>query len=334
MEDAPVDALAQLKASMESLLDKVELSKYVAVAVASAPPASPATTLMHVRFLEDKANVDSLAQFLWKSAQNYALSRRRRNELRQEMLDAPPGDISIASTVTTAVREAFLDFRKKYPHRASEVGEVLAYCIAVEQLGAAQLAAKMSLKTSPNMPVHGLDGIHAKVDSGWLTLFFLESKLSQSANDGVAEFAESVAGFTSDQKQYRREYSIVRDLGNFDALSDADRKVALDYFDVMASPDDVPKRERYVGVVMYSDAKAFQGLPPVDDQQAPGFHEKAFAAAYTGDLKHHQDAAMKHLTKHGADASKCRVYFVVVPDTGVIRELFYQAMGYVPTEED
>jgi hypothetical protein len=333
MGDGPIDALAQLKASIESLLDKVELSKYVAVAVASDPPASPATTLMHVRFLEDKANVDSLAQFLWKSAQNYALSRRRRNELRQEMLDAPPGDISIASTVTTAVREAFLDFRKKYPNRASEVGEVLAYCIAVEQLGAAQLAAKMSLKTSPNMPVHGLDGIHAKVENGWLTLFFLESKLSQSANDGVAEFAKSVATFTADQKQYRREYSIVRDMGNFDALSGTDRKVALDYFDVMASPDDVPKRERYVGVVMYSDAKAFQSLPPVDDQQAPGFHEKIFTEAYKKGLQEHQDAAMRHLIKHGADASKCRVYFLVVPDTGVIRERFYQAMGYVPTEE-
>ena len=39
---------------------------------------------------------------------------------------------------------------------------------------------------------------------------------------------------------------------------------------------------------------------------------------------------MKHLIDHGADPNKCLVYFVVVPDTDEVRELFYGAMGYVP----
>jgi hypothetical protein len=118
MGDGPVDALAQLNANMESMLDKVELSKHVAVAVASAAPTSSDTTLMHVRFLENKAKVDSLAQFLWKSAQNYALSRRRRNELRQEIFDAPPGDISIASIVTMVVRASWISARSDPTARA------------------------------------------------------------------------------------------------------------------------------------------------------------------------------------------------------------------------
>ena len=146
---------------------------------------------------------------------------------------------------------------------------------------------------------------------------------------GAADFAESVADFTSNKKQYRREYSIVRDLGNLDTLDEESRKVALRYFDVMASPDDVPKRERYVGVVLYSDDKLFKGLPPVNNQQQPGFHEKELAATYSQELEHHQKAAMKHLTDHGADPNKCLVYFVVVPDADEVREMFYGAMGYV-----
>lgn len=58
------DRLLQLKAGLEGLLDPVELSKHVAVAAVSQAPSQPSTTLMHVRFLEDKANVEKLANYL------------------------------------------------------------------------------------------------------------------------------------------------------------------------------------------------------------------------------------------------------------------------------
>lgn len=323
------DGLLQLKAGLEGLLDPVELSKHLAVSAESLPPSQPSTTLMHVRFREDKADVEKLANYLWRCAQNYSLSRRRREELRVQMAEAPPGDLSLVALISSAVRDAFLEFNKAHPHRSSEVGELLAYCIALEQLGAAQLLAKMALKTNNNMPVHGLDGIHGKVEEGWLTLYFLESKLSSSANSGVKEFAESVAGFSNDTKQYQREYQLVKELGNLDALSPDDKKVALEYFDIFGSSD-IPKRERYVGVILYSDKSAFGSLPPVSDDQKPGFHEKVFAEIHAKQLKHHQAAALKHLNASNGKAEKCRVYFVAVPDAGVVRELLYQEMGYVP----
>lgn len=324
------EGLVQLKADLVALKDKVELFKYVAVAVESKDPSQPQTTLMHVRLQENLANVQSLSRYLWMRAANYALSRKRRQEFREQMAGDPDADLAVALLVSEATRDAFLEFSEKYPQRASEVGELLAYCIAIERLGAAQLAAKMSLKTNNNMPVHGLDGIHAVVEDGWLVVYFLESKLNQTANGGVSDFAKSVADFTSNKKQYKREYSIVRDLGNFDTLGPESRKVALDYFDVLVSPDDVPKRERYVGVVLYSDESLFNGLPPVLKGQQPGFHENELAAAYSQQLGHHQQAAMKHLGKHGADPNKCLVYFVVVPDVDELRKLFYEAMGYSP----
>ena len=106
-------------------------------------------------------------------------------------------------------------------------------------------------------------------------------------------------------------------MGNLDTLDEESRKVALRYFDVMASPDDVPKRERYVGVVLYSDDKLFKGLPPVNNQQQPGFHEKELAATYSRELEHHQKAAMKHLTDASSTLSssltrmKCVSCFMV-----------------------
>lgn len=331
--EGPVNDLALLKAGLATLKDKVELSKHVAVAARSADPAAPATTLMHVRLQENLPNVHSLSEYLWTRAANYALSRKRRQEFRDQILADPEADVSVATLIVRAARDAFVEFREAHPNRASEVGELLAYCIAIEQLDAAQLAAKMSLKTNSNMPVHGWDGIHAAVEDGFLVIYFLESKLSQSANAGAADFAESVAKFFTDKKQYRREYSVVKDLGNFDTLEPASKAVALRYFDVFASPDDVHKQERYVGVVLYSDDKTFKALPPVAKGQGPGFHEKALGDSLTKLLAHHQNAALKHLEKQGADPGKCLLYFVAVPDTSEVRKLFYEAMGYLPRDD-
>lgn len=324
--------LQQLKSGLDSLLDPVALSEHVAVAATSKRPLQPPTTLMHVRFLENKANVEKLAHYLWGCAQNYSLSRRRREELRKQLSEAPPGDLSALGLITTTVRDAFLEFNKAYPHRSSEVGELLAYCIALEQLGAAQLLAKMALKTNNNMPVHGLDGIHGKVENGWLTLFFLESKLSSSANAGAKEFAESVAEFSNNTKQYQREYQLVKELGNLDALPAPEKQLALEYFDVFSSSS-IPKRERYVGVILYSDAKAFEAVPSIDDDYEPHYYENFFSEEYAKQLSHHQAAVLKHLNNSGATPENCRVYFVAVPDADELRELLYQVMGYVPPKK-
>lgn len=329
------DGLEDLKASLVSLLDKVEFSSHVALAAQSADGDAPPTALMFVRLLENVANVEALARFLWQKAPNYALSRKRRAEFHRQLREAAENaDLSAAPDIVGVVRDAFLEFNAKYPHRSSEVGELVAYCIAIDQLKATQLAAKMALKTNNNMPVHGLDGIHAKVENGVLYIYFLESKLSSSANDGVKEFASSVSEFSSNKKQYRREYSIVKDLGNLDALTGAERDIALRYFDVMSSPDDVEKRERFVGVVLYSNPKVFDSLPAASDSHPKGFHEAALKDTVSGLLLHHHSAAVKHLTDYGADINKCRVYFVAVPDVDALRELFYAAMGYVPPQKD
>lgn len=329
MEDNNNTNVEIIQAALEKLLDKSPLDKFIKMAVQSVSPSTPATRLLHVGFKENLGNSLALADFLWNQALNYALTRKRREQVRAKLANAPEGDISDIGAPVNAAHDAFIEFHKDYPSRASEVGEVLAYCIAVSQLGAAQVAAKMSLKTSGNMPVHGLDGIHAKVEGGALYVFFLESKLSQSANDGVKEYAKSVAGFGTNLKQYLLEYSIVRDLGNLDSLTGAERDLALSCFDVLENPDAVERRERSVGVILYKEP-LFGKLSPVQPGQKVGFHEEEFRNGYSAELVHHQTAAMKHLITSEVDANKCNLYFVAVPNVDELREMFYMRMGYKP----
>lgn len=328
-DESKSDDLAALENGLQRLLETSALEDYVSLAVASIPPSAPQSALMHVRFKENLGNSLALADFLCQQALNYALSRKRRLEVLKRMQEAQGADISSMGSILTAVRDAFIEFHKEHPSRASEVGEVLAYCIAVSQLGAAQVAAKMSLKTSSNMPVHGLDGLHAKVENGCLYLYFLESKLSQSANNGVAEYAESVAGFGSNTKQYLLEYALARHLSNLDSLEGKERELAIQAFDPMGAPIAVARRERSVGVILYKDGLFGKSSPVADDQPAD-FHEHEFADAYSKLLAHHQDAALKHLKKHSVDPNMCRVYFVAVPDVDELRELFYSRLGFKP----
>lgn len=322
-----------LKEALQTLLDPSALDNVLVCLCpidSATSAAHPRTALLHVRFNEDKPNIEAMARYLWKQALNYALSRRRRLAFQKAISEADPADVSCANDIVTAARSVFIDFRKKYPSRASEVGEILAYCITIHHLKAAQIAAKMSLKTSSNMPVHGLDGIHAAFQNDALTVYFLESKLSKSANDGASEFAKSTAAFLKNEKQYLREYELICDLSNLDTLTGEAREIALQYFDVINNPQ-ISRRERSVGVICYSEGD-FEKNIPVSDGPIDA-HEKHFQGLYEKKLNHHQSAALKHITENEADPNKCTLYFVAVPDVIDLREKFYDAMGIKINDE-
>ncbi|MNF74435.1 hypothetical protein D3C85_574120 [compost metagenome] len=321
---------------IDQLLDQSPLDDFVRCALdfpPQPPGLPPKMALLHVRFQEDIPNTLSLADFLTSQAVNYALSRRRRDAYLAALRSGTNGDLSLTSQISRAVKSAFIQFRKEYPSRASEVGEVLAYCVAVHHLNAAQLVAKMSLKTSTNMPVHGLDGIHASVTDGRLNVYFLESKLAKTAASGTADYAESVAGFGSSKKQYMQEYGLVRDLGNLDALATADKELLLEYLDVFAKPN-APRRERSVGVICYSETKHFANTIPVDDDGPLDRHERHFGDLYVNDHSRHHENVSAQLLKHGVDQSKCMLYLVAVPDVNELREQFYESLGILAAPSD
>lgn len=297
-------------------------------AVHDADWDGPRTGLMHVRFGEDKPRVQELAEFLWGECMFYAVPRRKQEEF-QRVIERR--DMTEIARFHRAVKSLFIDFNARHPSRASELGEVLAYCLVQEHLGAGQVASKMSLKTAANMPVHGLDGIHATFENGALTVYFLESKLSGNGRRGVASYAASAAEFLADRRQYLREYEIVADLGNLDALEGEARRRALDYFDIMGHPE-LQRRERFVGVVCHSEAGHFDKRLPIRDDLPPDVHERDFAERYAADHSALRLAAQRQLRKHGADPAKAIVFFVAVPDVRELRRAFYEAMGV--TERD
>lgn len=332
VSDSPDSTL--IGTALEKLLNDSDLNKVIACLqeTPEEKEQNPSLRLLHLRFNEDIPDLDALAEHLSSASMDYVLSRRRRDAFYLELSKAKNSSLRAVPKMMRAVKDAFIEFRAAYPERASEVGEVLAYCVALHHLGAAQLVSKMSLKTSHNMPVHGLDGIHAKFDGGVLTVFFLESKVTSTATSGSRDYAKSLAGFGSNKKQYLREYALIGDVGNLDVLEGEEREQLLEFLNPYSSKD-LPKRERSIGVICYSENKLFSNTIPVDDGD-PRKHEKHFANLYAADRNRHQKNLTNQLEKHGITTAKCAVYLVAVPDVGALREGFYKALGVEPAESD
>ncbi len=312
-----------LIAALHALLNPSKVDEHLVCAGVDAIDTlgdGPRTFLLHVRFNEDLPKIEDLARYLWEQCFYYALPRRRQLALKTEAEKDPSAMLRVGK----AARDAFIAFNEKNPSRASEVAEVLAYCVVQHYLDASQVVAKMGLKTSSNMPVHGLDGVHAKYENGALTIYFLEAKLAKSANGGAKDYAESASNFLSNRSQYLREYQIVAELGNLDALNEPERQLALDHFDILGKPK-LHRRERYIGVICYSEKKYEDKLAVTEG--SIDVHEKHFTAIYAAKHDHHRAVALKHLKNNGATPRKCMVFYIAVPDVNALRKSFYQEMG-------
>jgi len=283
--------------------------------------------ILFPRFREDSPDLQALAEFLWVQAVNYVIPLRLRQRAKEKIVESSTGgDLSHANELIQRTRRTFIDFNRKHPYRASEVGELLAYLIALRYLKAVQLASKMALKTNSNMPVHGLDGIHATFSNGIMTLYFLESKLAKSASAGSEDYAESVAGFGNHRKQYLLEYTIISDMSNLDALSPTDRDAALEYLDVYGAKKS-ERIERSVGVICYTDKTIYSEKLAKNEKTPPAAHESVLADRLSKEYPSVRQGLSRAFQKHGIDPLACKVFFIAFPDTDALREAFYEAMN-------
>jgi len=317
-----------LQDALAALLESPPLDTHIAACEENpASNSTPFVFLLFPRFREDEPDIQSLAEFLWHQAVNYVIPIRLRKRAREEIENAASGaDFSPASRLIERTKKTFLDFNTKYPHRASEVGELMAYLIALKYLDAVQIASKMALKTSNNMPVHGLDGIHACFLNDIMTLYFLEAKLSASAKSGVEKYTESVKGFGDNRKQYLLEYEIIADLNNLDSLSPENRNAALEYLDVYGSVKS-QRLERSVGVICYSDKTVYSQKIPKDDKTPPSAHESAFASRLSKNYDPLRKLVAEAFAQSELDISTCKVFFIPFPDVDLLRTAFYEVMN-------
>lgn len=168
-------------------------------------------TNYRVHWLTSDANgrhrTSALAAHLYHRITDYCIPRSRLEDARRE--DARDGGSVQMMRLQEEARRLFLD-----SNTSGEGGELLLFFLLEAELGLPQILSKMALKTSSDMPIHGVDGVHAGVDdSGQLSVYWGESKLYQDFHSALTNCFDSIAPFLLDDGSgpAHRDLVLVRD---------------------------------------------------------------------------------------------------------------------------
>jgi len=134
-----------------------------------------------------------LIEFIDEKIVEYAIPLKEIAEAKKYLYET--GSPTKFQRLRKKAENLFTDLEK-----TGEGGEILLYILVQEFLKLPQLISKMSLKTSGQIHYQGADGIHVSYDTSnkKLNLYWGESKMYSSMNDGMDKCLKSIESFLLD----------------------------------------------------------------------------------------------------------------------------------------
>nr|WP_161975096.1 DUF1837 domain-containing protein [Pseudomonas carnis] len=313
----------ETEGGFDALLEPIEGLGNVLREVNSTPQLRQ-PRLLFLRMREHEPQLYEFAELLSDHLVDYAIPLAKRRQANVQGASSRTGG-STAATLRLR-REAvrlLVKYSEENKGRYGELGELISYVVAVHFLGAAQIGAKMALKTSSEMPVHGVDGLHARANpDGTVTFFLLESKLTPSAADASREMVDSISTYEADRGRKLNELRLVSDLSNFESLEGDQREAAKSFFNVYSgNGSQLNRRDMHVGSLVFSES-AYQKTLPRDPDSPITIHEENFEQLYVA--KH--GAFKKNISRQAAaknlDLGGSLVFLIAVPDINELKRVF------------
>lgn len=207
-------------------------------------------------------------------------------------------------------------------NRNGEAGELILFLLTEWILEAPQIVAKMSLKTSSAMPVHGADGIHVRFDAatGRLTLFSGEAKLHKSLAGAVRSAVESI-GHAASHAARRHELDLVQRNLSLSGLDEASCQALLGYLDPFGPTSN--DRVDAVTCLIGFDFKGYGEL--VGHGHAA---EAAFRALAAAELERAGTSFAKALADAGLAGKHIELFLLPLPSVADLRDLFQERIGW------
>jgi hypothetical protein len=207
--------------------------------------------------------------------------------------------------------------------RSGEAGELLLYLLTEWLLEAPQIVAKMSLKTSRDMPVHGADGIHVKYvpETQRLIVYSGEAKLYGDVGDAIRSAISSISDALSPTKLDRELALVRRDL-DFSGLSADAREALLGYL----NPWDERSNHRIDAVtcLLGFDFAGYEGLQGETDA------EEIFRGLALEQLSRTSASFARAMADAGMGDRAVELFLLPLPSVAAFRSLFLEGLGQKP----
>ncbi len=203
--------------------------------------------------------------------------------------------------------------------RSGEAGELLLYLLTEWVLQAPQIVAKMSLKTSVAMPVHGSDGIHARYDpeKGHLLVYSGEAKLHTDLGDAIRSAIASIHSALQPDK-LEHELNLVRRDLSLSGLDERARAEMLCFLDPLEPSSS--KRIDAVTCLIGFDFGGYVGLSPDDA-------ESVFQSRAREQLDRSASAFAKAMRTAGLEHRTVELFLMPLPSVEQLRKSFQSRIG-------
>lgn len=260
---------------------------------------------------------------------NFCLPRSQVNEVQALYKELPVDEFM--QRVEQMRQEAFDLFKRAHQktNRNGEAGELILYLLTEWLLDAPQIIAKMSLKTSSEMAVHGADGVHVRycTDTGQLFVYWGEAKLYQDIGSAITAAAESIAESLREEK-VKHEITLVKRFLNLSDLETSAKSALLELLDPFGSQ--TTNRHDVVTCLIAFD---FDGFAQAEG--AAGDAEAEFRKLALANLHEAAPKIAAALKDKSMAHQAVEMFIIPVPSVARMRELFQDKIGWKhPVPED
>jgi len=270
-------------------------------------------TTLRTHFITSDANgtpaTELLSGAMASAMVDFCIPRSRIQRAHQSLVKT--GSSAEMTRLALQARDLFVDL-----DGTGEGGELLLFLLMERLLKLPQLIAKMTLKTSSNMHVHGSDGVHGRFGAdGVLDLYWGESKLHKSASSAFSECFKSIGPFLgADGDARKRDLLLLRDQMN---VVEEDLAVhLLEYFDP-SNPKALEVRWNGVCLVGF-DYSAYPDIKKASEEQG---------ALIDKGLHSWMSMVTNGLTKHILSGVNIDVFCIPFPDVDEFRKKLRHTLG-------
>ncbi|UVO33261.1 DUF1837 domain-containing protein [Bradyrhizobium arachidis] len=312
-------ALAALSKDYGSLAARIRVLTHAIVC-----PSTGVTLRLHFpSFRQSKPTVAELVDAIATYLVHFALPRSEVEALTSAYQSIEAFDFMKRYSILESRARALFIKANQTTNRNGEAGELLLYLLTEWILGAPQLIAKMALKTNPNMPVHGADGVHIcyrEIDKK-LLLYWGESKLYADVGEAIAAAAKSISEALKPEK-LQHEINLVQQNIDLSGLTPEAKDALLQYL----NPFEESYNERHdvTTCLVGFDFDGFAKVAKVVADEA----EAKFKSFAEAELSKVAPTLEKALTDAGLQTQPVEIFFFPVPSVGDFRDLFQKKIGW------